>query len=74
MPAVADAADKPDYLIGTEAAPIARVVPSTVYRWIKDGLLPATKINNRWSCAARTWTRWWRVSRGEPRPEVPSRG
>ena len=36
------------YLIGTEAAPYARVHPSTLYRWIKDGTVRATKIHGRW--------------------------
>ena len=33
---------------GTEAAPYAHVVPSTMYRWIKDGRVRATKIGGRW--------------------------
>ncbi len=40
--------EEPRYLFGTRAASYANVVPSTIYRWIKDGLVPATKVGNRW--------------------------
>ncbi len=44
MPAV----DRPAFLFGVEAARYARAHPSTVYRWIKDGRVRATKVGGRW--------------------------
>jgi excisionase family DNA binding protein len=46
MPAVAE--DPPQFLIGTEAAPYARVHSDTLYRWIRSGRLPAVKVVGRW--------------------------
>lgn len=42
------AEDEPRWLIGTEAAPYARVNASTMYRWIKLGRVRATKVGGRW--------------------------
>jgi excisionase family DNA binding protein len=46
LPAVAK--EQPRDLFGTEAALYARVHPSTLYRWIKQGRVRATKLGGRW--------------------------
>ena len=48
MPRTVTDVEPPRWLIGTEAAPYARVHPSTLYRWIKDGRIPAHKVGGRW--------------------------
>ena len=41
----------PDFLYGNEAAAYLRVDGSTIYRWIKEGRLPAVKVAGRWRVA-----------------------
>ena len=46
MAAVAE--EEPRWMIGTEAAPYARVNTSTVYRWIRLGRVRAWRRGKRW--------------------------
>jgi excisionase family DNA binding protein len=43
----------PKNLYGVEAAEYMRVHFATVYRWIKEGRLPAVKVGNRWRVAVK---------------------
>lgn len=40
--------DQPDFLYAREAAPYCRVHRGTIYRWIEEGRIRATKVGGRW--------------------------